>query len=243
MSHKSYFNWSGGKDSALALYHAMQDDDYTIDKLLTSINHDHERVSMHGVRVNLADRQASSLGIPMQKLLLPGQASMEIYEQTMRDAIHPLREEGYTHAIFGDIFLEDLRKYREVQLAREGFEAVFPIWKRDTRTLVKEFIDLGFRAIVVCVNAACLDKSFAGRIIDEEFLDDLPSQVDPCGENGEFHSFVFAGPIFKYPIPYRIGEIVYREYKAPVKTGDDKDSAGSESGSMGFWFCDLQEVD
>ncbi len=242
MSHKSYFNWSGGKDSALALYHAMQDDGYTIEKLLTSINNDHKRVSMHGVRENLVVRQASSLEIPIQKLLLPEQASMAIYEQTMRDAIHPLIEEGYTHAIFGDIFLEDLRKYREEQLAKEGLEAVFPIWNRDTRALVREFIDLGFRAIVVCVNADCLNKSFAGRIIDEEFLNDLPPQVDPCGENGEFHSFVFEGPIFRSPIPYRIGEVVYQEYKAPNKTGDDKDSTVSEFDSMGFWFCDLEEM-
>ncbi|PWU04440.1 MAG: ATP-binding protein [Bacteroidetes bacterium] len=229
MAHQSFFNWSGGKDSALALFHSLGDPNYEIKKLLTNVNAAFDRISMHGVRVSLLEKQSEQLGIPLQKILLPEEPSMEEYEKMMEVNLKLLIEEKYSHAFFGDIFLEDLRKYREQKLEKIGLNAVFPIWKRDTTELIKEFLGLGFKTIIVCVKSDLLDESFSGRVIDESFLNDLPKGVDPCGENGEFHSFVFDGPIFKEPIKFTVGEKIYKEYKAPDK----------EKESMGFWFCDL----
>lgn len=238
MSYKSYFNWSGGKDSALALHYALQDKGYGIERLLTNVNHQYRRVSMHGVREELLEQQAEAIGLPLQKLILPDQPSMSDYEAYMKQTMNGLKEEGFTHAFFGDIFLEDLRQYREAQLSRVGMQAVFPLWKRDTKELVKEFIDLGFKTILVCIKSELLDKSFAGRIIDHDFLKDLPPNVDPCGENGEFHTFVFDGPIFSKPVPIEKGEVVFREYAAP-KDDNDQCFTKQPAKAMGFWFCDL----
>ena len=238
MRKKAIFNWSGGKDSALALYRVLQDDDYEVGKLLTNVNTHHDRISMHGVREKLLEQQAASINIPLQKLRLPEQPDMEQYNQIMHQAMDGLKKEGFEHAIFGDIFLEDLRKYREERLSSLGFSAHFPIWKKDTRALIRQFLDLGFKTILVCINSGLLDKSFAGRIIDEQFLEDLPENVDPCGENGEFHTFVFDGPIFKQPVPFEMGEKVYREYKSPKNSKEDHTRDGGNK-SIGFWFCDL----
>ncbi len=226
------FHWSGGKDSAIALYKVLQNDQFQVKKLLTTINQHHSRVTMHGVREELIQQQAELLGIPLKKLMLPENPSMETYEGLMESAMNELKSEGIAHAIYGDIFLEDLRKYREQQLHELGFETVFPIWKRDTKELLLEFIELGFKTILVSVKSECLDQSFAGRVIDRSFLDDLPGEVDPCGENGEFHTFVFDGPIFPSPVQFEVGETVYRSYPSP----DGKDQ------EMGFWFCDLKTV-
>ncbi|MGY0037527.1 Dph6-related ATP pyrophosphatase [Pedobacter sp. NJ-S-72] len=149
-----------------------------------------------------------------------------------------LHRQGFTHAAFGDIFLEDLRKYREEQLSALHIKSVFPLWKRDTKELLTEFIDLGFKSILVCIKADLLDPEFAGRIIDSDFIKDLPPNVDICGENGEFHTFCFDGPIFKNPILFEVGERVYREYQSP-KTDTDSCSAGPVKNNSGFWFCDL----
>lgn len=240
MTHKSFFNWSGGKDSSLALYHALNNKSYSIQKLLTNVNKQYRRVSMHGVREELLEQQAEAIGIPLQKLVLSDQPTMLEYEEHMMQTMKQLQEEKFTHSIYGDIFLEDLKTYRETQLAKAGMSAVFPIWKRDTTELMHEFIDLGFKTIIVCVKAELLDASFTGRIIDKAFLQDLPDNVDPCGENGEFHTFVFDGPIFKKPVSYKIGEKVFREYKAPE---NDKDKCFTNQplrpSSLGFWFCDI----
>ncbi len=235
---KSFFNWSGGKDSALALYHALKDDRYSIEKLVTNINANHRRISMHGVREALLELQAEAIGIPLQKNLLPEEPSMEQYEKKMEETSRTLQQEQFTHAFFGDIFLEDLKTYREKQLAKVDITCVFPLWGKDTKELMYEFIDLGFKAIVVCTKAELLPYEFAGRIIDKSFLNDLPAHVDICGENGEFHSFVFDGPIFKKPVPIRTGEKVFREYKTPKNTNDNCFTKQPPS-SMGFWFCDL----
>jgi len=240
MTHKSFFSWSGGKDSSLALYHALKNGSYSIEKLVTNVNSQYHRVSMHGVREELLELQAASISIPLQKLVLPDQPSMIEYESQMVQTMMQLQKEGFTHNLFGDIFLEDLKTYREIQLAKAQMNAVFPLWKRDTAQLMQEFIELGFKAIVVCVKAELLDQSFAGRIIDKDFCKDLPPNVDPCGENGEFHTFVFDGPIFKKPVAYKRGGKVFREYKAPA---NDKDNCFSNQplspSSMGFWYCDL----
>jgi uncharacterized protein (TIGR00290 family) len=243
MPHKAYFNWSGGKDSSLALYHALKDPNYSIKRLLTNVNNQYRRVSMHGVQEVLMEQQAAAIGLPLQKLVLPDQPSMSDYETYMMQTLQGLQEEQFTHAFFGDIFLEDLKAYRETQLARIGFHAVFPLWKRDSTELLHEFIDLGFKTILVCIKSELLDQSFAGRIIDRDFIKDLPKGIDPCGENGEFHTFVFDGPIFQQPVPFEKGEVVFREYQAPK---DSKNNCFSgqppRPTSMGFWFCDLLPI-
>lgn len=238
MNKQAVFNWSGGKDSALALYRVLQSDNFEVKKLLTSVNAHHQRISMHGVREKLLELQAASIGIPLQKLQLPEQPDMDCYNLLMQNTMDTIKQEGITQSIFGDIFLEDLKKYREDRLQSQGFSAHFPLWKENTHALLREFLDLGFKTVIVCIKSELLDKHFAGRVIDESFLDDLPKDVDPCGENGEFHTFVFDGPIFRKPIPFEIGETIYREYKSPKINNADQHACAS-SDHMGFWFCDL----
>ncbi|MES2239048.1 MAG: diphthine--ammonia ligase [Bacteroidota bacterium] len=238
---KALFNWSSGKDSALALYKILQNPEFEINYLLTSVNQQFQRISMHGVRVELLEEQAKSIGIPLEIMQIPEMPTMEVYENVMQETLEKLKNKGITHSVFGDIFLEDLRKYREDKLATMGFEAVFPIWKIPTQELIQEFIDLGFKTIVVCVNERYLDKSFVGRVIDQQFIDDLPDNVDVCGENGEFHTFSFDGPIFKNPIDFEIGEIVYRKYEKPKQESSNTacDTNDTSAYDYGFWYCDL----
>ena len=242
MKKKALFNWSSGKDSALALYKTLQNPEFEITCLLTSINQQNQRISMHGVRVELLEQQAKSIGLPLEIMQIPEMPTMEVYENVMRETLAKLKDKSVTHSIFGDIFLEDLRKYREDKLAEIGFEGVFPLWKIPTKDLIQEFINLGFKTIVVCVNERFMDKSFVGRVIDQNFINDLPENVDVCGENGEFHTFTFDGPIFSKPIEFEIGEIVYRKYEKPEKE-NSSDTAGDTSASdafdFGFWYCDL----
>ena len=225
-------NWSGGKDSALCLYKALKNSSYNVTHLLTNINAAFDRVSMHGVRRSLLQAQANAIELPLVTVELPGQPTMQEYEAMMMKQVNALKSNGCTHAIFGDIFLEDLKKYREEKLQQADVQCLFPLWKIDTKALMKEFLSKGFKAIVVCVNEKFLDKSFCGRIIDEAFVNDLPATVDVCGENGEYHSFVFDGSVFKTPVSYTKGEIVRKEYASPV--------AGEAS--YGFYFCDLLPV-
>lgn len=245
MQPKAIFNWSGGKDSSLCLYHVLKNQDYAIQCLLTSVSETYQRISMHGVRVELLDIQAERLGIPLIKLLIPDMPSMEVYEQVMQAALKDLLAQGASVSIFGDIFLEDLRQYREQKLAEVGLKGVFPLWNRPTKELIREFIALGFKTITTCVNEKYLDESFVGRIIDEDFLNDLPDTVDPCGENGEFHTFVFDGPLFSKPILFEKGEVVYRKYTPQPKNDDDTYDCKTDDTSpyqYGFWYCDLIPV-
>lgn len=223
---KTYFNWSTGKDSALALYYLLKEKNYSIDYLLTSVNAHFQRVSMHGLPVELLKQQFDAIGIANGTIQLPEQPTNVEYETLMGEAVQRLKTDGFGYSAFGDILLEDLKKYREQQLEPFGIEAIFPLWQRNTAELMEDFIDLGFKTIVVCVNAEVLDASFTGRIIDKKFLEELPEGVDPCGENGEFHTFCFDAPYFKNPIEFEIGATVYREYTH----GNTK---------SGFWFCDL----
>jgi len=225
---RAYMNWSGGKDSSLCLHRALQSGNLPVDFLLTSVNAFHNRISMHGVRRELLQAQADSIGIPLLTVELPEQPGMAEYERLMTEKVQFLKSRGCTRAIFGDIFLEDLKRYREEQLNNLGMRCEFPLWQLSTRQLVTDFIREGFKAIIVCVNDRYLDKRFCGRLIDESFLGDLPENVDPCGENGEYHSFVFEGPIFTNPIPFTNGDVVHRHYKAP---GDNT--------QYGFYFMDL----
>lgn len=239
---KAIFNWSSGKDSALALYKVIQNSEFEIKCLLTSVNQGYQRISMHGVRVELLEQQAESIGLPLEIMQIPETPTMEVYENVMIETLTKLKNQGVTHSVFGDILLEDLRKYREDQLAKIGFEGVFPLWQIPTIDLIQEFIDLGFKTIVVCVNERYLDKSFVGRIIDHDFINDLPENVDVCGENGEFHTFTFDGPIFSNPIDFEIGEIVYRKYEKPKQEESSNtacDTNTSDAFDFGFWYCDL----
>ena len=235
--HKTYFNWSSGKDSALALYHLLQDERYAVDELITTVNSHYNRVSMHGLRSELLIEQTNAIGIPANVIKLPEMPSMAIYEQKISETVSKLKQNGFTHAAFGDIFLEDLRDYRDKQLAKQDLKAVYPLWKRDTKALLYEFLDLGFKTTIVCANSKYFGEDFVGTIIDKHFIDNLPEGVDPCGENGEFHTFCFDGPIFKSPIAFEIGEKVYREYDTP-KT-DDNSVCKSDSEKYGVWYCDL----
>ncbi len=205
------FCWSGGKDSAMALHALLQRNDVRVVALLTTVTEGYDRISMHGVRRELLERQAESIGLPLHEVRIPPQCVNSIYEARMEAALHVHYDQGVRIVAFGDIFLEDLRAYREKNLARIGMTALFPIWKRDTRELIRFFHAQGFRAIAACVDTKVLDSSFAGRELDESFFRDLPASADPCGENGEFHTFVFDGPIFRTPIPVRTGEIVERD--------------------------------
>ena len=212
----------------MALYHLSQSNDFSIDKVLTTINNHHQRVSMHGLRVELLERQLMQLNIPSRLLELPEQPSMAEYDGLMEETVEELRREGFTHAGFGDIFLEDLRAYREMQLNNLRIKSVFPLWKRDTTQLIHEFINLGFKAIVICASDDLLGDNFVGTEIDKNFFESLPFGVDPCGENGEFHTFCYDGPIFSEPIKFTIGEKLLREYDKP-----------NGEGKTGFWFLDL----
>ena len=206
-----FFCWSGGKDSARALYEIQEANDCTVAALLTTITEDYDRISMHGVRRALLERQAEALGLPLQKVYIPKDATNDVYESRMRTILEEGLRKGIDTVAFGDIFLEDLKLYREKNLAQLGMKGIFPIWKRDSRELAQAFIGLGFKAVLVCVDTAILDASFAGRVFNEDLLRDLPSKVDPCGENGEFHSFVVDGPNFKQAISYTRGERVQRD--------------------------------
>jgi uncharacterized protein (TIGR00290 family) len=210
----AFINWSSGKDACFALWTIRQQGIYNIRYLFTTLSAGFQRVSMHGVREALLDEQARQIGIPLKKAFLPENASMEDYNRLMQQQMEEMLQEHITHAVFGDIFLEDLRQYREAQLSQIGMQGVFPIWQLDSAELLRQIIQAGFKAIVVCVNARYLDASFAGRVIDEQFLADLPPGVDPCGENGEFHTFVFDGPLFKAPVSFTPGETVERTYSA-----------------------------
>ena len=235
---KAYFNWSTGKDSALALCKVLQEKEYSVTQLVTSVNKDYERVSMHGLREELLDAQIDTLQIPLQKIYFPAEVSMSDYDETMRKVTNSLVHEGFQYGIFGDIFLEDLRNYREKKLKEVSITGVFPLWKKDTKALLQEFLSLGFKANTVGVNAKLLDESFVGRILDENFINELPDNVDPCGENGEFHTFVFDGPIFSSPIEFSVGEKVLKTY-TPSKKEEDNCSSDDSVWDTAFWYCDL----
>ena len=215
---KVLLGWSGGKDSAMALYEVQKSQKYEIVSLLTTITKDYDRVSMHGVPRILVEQQAQSLGLPVEEVFIPESCSNEEYESKMREMLTRFKRDGVSAVVFGDVFLEDVRRYREDNLSKVGMKGIFPLWGRDTAELIKSFIALGFKAIISCVDSKILDKTFVGRMLDEKFWAELPPNVDPAGENGEFHSFVFDGPIFRERIACTVGEVVLRD---------------------SFYFCDL----
>jgi uncharacterized protein (TIGR00290 family) len=211
--------WSGGKDSALAVHELKKSGLYEIEALLCTLTEDFDRVSMHGVRRILIERQAAAIGCPLKKVFIPYPCSNESYESVMKDALLPYRDSGIQKVAFGDIFLEDIKRYREDQMKKTGMACLFPLWGRDSRMLARSFINAGFRAVITCVDSTRLDRTYVGRIMDHAFLEGLPEGVDPSGENGEFHTFVFDGPFFRQPVSFETGEIRLRDER--------------------FYFCDL----
>jgi len=211
MREKVLFAWSSGKDSARSFFELKRDANYEITGLMTTVTEGYERISMHGVRVALLEQQAEVMGMPLEKVYIPKESSNESYETAMKNCLYTHKAHGVSAVAFGDLFLEDLKNYREKRLSEAGMKAIFPLWKRDTKELAYSFIRLGFKAIVTCVDSQALDGSFAGRFYDEQFLADIPSSVDACGENGEFHTFVYEGPIFKRPVLFERGGVVVRE--------------------------------
>jgi len=210
--------WSGGKDSTLALQAVLRDPALEVVALLTTVTDGYERISMHGVRCALLEEQARALALPLEEVRIPIQASNELYEAAMAEALRRYQARGVSRVVFGDLFLADIRQYRERQLANLGMQGIFPLWLQDTVGLARRFLDEGFRAILVCIDPKQLPAFFCGREFDWMLLADLPVTIDPCGENGEFHTFVYDGPIFRRPVAIMKGDVVNRD---------------------GFWFCDL----
>lgn len=217
MKEKAIVSWSGGKDSALALLEAQRD--YEIVALLTTVTEVYDRISVHGVRTSLLERQARSLNCALDQVVIPPVCSNDEYEAKMRAGLDKYRTAGVFSVVCGDIFLEEVRRYREERLFTDGLKGVFPLWGRDTTAMAHSFIDLGFRAVLCCVDTTVLDQEFAGRLYDRETLEQLPPTVDPCGENGEFHTFVFDGPNMTNRVEHHVGERVLRDNR--------------------FCFCDL----
>ncbi len=228
---KVVMNWSSGKDAALAYHLLSKQAGCEVTHLLTTLSEEHERVFMHGIREKLLDLQAERMKLPLIKVKLPASPDDTIYKQAMLKNLSALKEEGVSVAAYGDIFLEDLRVYREQQLAQIGMSALFPLWKKDTRELVRQVEEVGIEAIIVCVSEKYLGKEFLGKKISAELLAQLPANVDPCGENGEFHTFVYNAPFFSSPIPITTGEIVHKTY-SPTGTDDI-------TWDTGFWFLDV----
>jgi uncharacterized protein (TIGR00290 family) len=213
------FAWSGGKDSALAVYELSKDKNIQIAALLTTVTEGYDRISMHGVRRELLQKQAEALGYPLEEIFIPRKCTNEIYEQRTQQVLEKYRRKGIVTAAFGDLFLQEVRQYREERMGRIGMKCHFPLWGKDTTELAGRFIDLGFRAVVVCVDTNVLDRRFAGREYDHDLISDLPPGIDPCAENGEFHTFVYDGPIFSKPVEVQRGEKILRDNR--------------------FFYCDL----
>lgn len=231
---KAIFCWSGGKDSAYALHKILSAQQYDVKYLLTTINQQYQRISMHGVREALLDQQAQAIGIPLLKMYVSEGSNAE-YEQQMNATLLQAKAEGITHVVFGDIFLADLRAYREKNLAQVGLEAIFPLWEMNTAQLIQDFIAQDFKTITCCINDAYFDASWVGKDINAQFIAGLPVGVDPCGENGEYHTFCYNAPYFKHPIVFSVGETVYK----PLTLTTTDDVCPSTITTKGFWFCDL----
>ena len=229
MKPKLFFNWSSGKDSALALYNLLQKKEYSVELLFTTVSKENNRIAMHGLSEKMLQIQCKAIGIPLEIMYLPASDKMDTYTTLIEKHTLSLKEKGYTHTAFGDIFLEDLKTYREQQLLKVGLKAVFPLWEKNTKALIYEFLDLGFKSVIVAANAKWFGEEFVGSIITKALIDSLPEDVDPCGENGEFHTFCFDGPIFANTIQYKIGEKLKNSYPNPVEKGSE----------IEFWFCDL----
>jgi uncharacterized protein (TIGR00290 family) len=230
---KAVFNWSGGKDSALALYKTLQSGEYEVIALLTTVNSDTHRSTMHSIPLSLLQAQADSIGMPLYAVDLEPEGDIGKYDGAMRSAVEHFKAMGVTHFIFGDIFLHDVRSYREAQLNPNGIEVVEPLWNKTSAEIMEDFLASGLQTIVVTTMANLLDRTFIGRLIDRQFTDGLPEGVDVCGENGEYHTFCFAGPVFSYPVPYALG--------TPFQFSHSVGMADGTQQTFTYWFASLAE--
>lgn len=227
---KAVLFWSGGKDSALALYLAKQSPEIEVVGLVCTLNETYRRISLHGIREEVLDRQAAQTGLPLMKMWVPDSPDNSAYETELLKIYSELKKQGISTIVYGDIFLEDIRRYREKLLDKAGLKAYFPLWKQDTGQLIRDFLDLGFKTIVCCISTNTLTENWLGRQIDDKFIHELPALVDPCGENGEFHTFCFAGPVFKGEVQFKTGDKHYSALQ--VKTLKDEKETG-------FWYLDI----
>lgn len=232
---KVTISWSGGKDAAFALYKILLSGGYEVVNLYTVINKETKRVGLHGVREELIDLQAAAVGFPLHKIYVDSASDNEAYEHAMHRFYHKCKHEGIDVIVFGDIFLEDLKQYREKLLSAFSIQALYPLWKIDTSLLIQDFMHTGFKSVVCSANTSFFPKEKLGAVIDANFLDQLPADVDPCGENGEFHTLVIDGPLFKAPLAFDRGEVVGKFYHYKRKNPDGSIDALHES----FWFQDL----
>lgn len=230
---KAVFNWSGGKDSALALWKVLQSGEYEVISLLTTVNKQNQRSFMHAIPVALLQKQAESIGIPLYVAELKPGGEMQGYEEVMCEAVRYFLGRGVTHFIFGDIFLHDVKIYRERQLQPYGITVVEPLWGKTSIEIMEEFLVSGLRTVVVTTMAEKLGKNFIGRTVDAGFIEDLPDDADVCGENGEYHTFCYAGGMFRQPVGFALGEPLYRTYPVKQDDGTEKDYA--------YWFANLRE--
>lgn len=228
---KVSISWSGGKDSALSLYEILRSGKYDVVNLHTTFDGELKRVGMHGIPEILIEQQADAIGIPLEKIFLPKDKSNKSYEAVMQQFCESQKAKGISKFIYGDIFLEDLRQYREKQLEKVGLEAVFPIWGQDTYTLAHAFVNYGFKTLICCASSKHFTNSIMGKTIDNHFIENLPAGVDPCGENGEFHTFTYDGPIFKAPLAFNTGGSILKHYD--IKSTDQKEKSG-------FWFLKVK---
>jgi uncharacterized protein (TIGR00290 family) len=235
---QAIFCWSGGKDSAYCLHKILTEKFYEVKYLLTTVNDKYRRISMHGVREELLDIQAESTGIPLLKVRVTEGTNNE-YEGQMETVLIKAKSEGINDVIFGDIFLEDLRAYRENNMAMIGMKGVFPLWKMDTTNLINDFINRHFKCVICCTNDGYLGEEWLGREIDKSFVEELPASIDPCGENGEYHTFCYDGPLFKQKINFTVDKKVYKALE--IKT-EDECTRPTKVKTKGFWFCDLLPI-
>jgi uncharacterized protein (TIGR00290 family) len=234
MKKKAVFNWSGGKDSALALYKVLQSDEYEVISLLTTVNSTNKRSSMHGIPVALLHEQANSIGLPLYLIEYAPEYEMKGYENAMLQAIEHFKKQDVNHFIFGDIYLHNVRSYREKQLNPHGIEVVEPLWNMTTDEVIQHFLQSGLETIIVTTMADLLDEKFIGRLLDLSFIKDLPKGVDICGENGEYHTFCFDGPMFMYPVSYSLGKPVKTSHTFKMDDGTDK--------VFHYWHADLHHL-
>lgn len=229
---KTFLNWSSGKDCSMALQLLLDRSEVQVDQLFTTVSSANQRIGMHGLHESLLKQQANAIGLPLKIMYLPEKNEMETYNALMQEQMQVFLKNGFTHAAFGDIFLEDLKTYREAQLNKVGLKGLFPLWKKDTKSLLKEFVDKGFKAIVVAASGTFFEANFVGTEINDSFIDQLPSGVDPCGENGEFHTFCYDGPIFEHAVRFKKGKKVIRSYPNPEGEGE-----------LAFHFLDLKPIE
>lgn len=227
-------SWSGGKDSAFALWHLLQDERYEVLRLHTTFGEQTRRVGMHGIAEKLIEMQADALGFPLDKIYYPASGDNKAYEKAIHAYLDQLGDMGIRHIAYGDIFLEDLRKYREDKLADRGFFGVFPLWKIPTGDLANAFIRAGFKTKICAADADLISEEWVGRDFGFEFLKSLSEKIDPCGENGEFHSFCYDGPIFSKPILIQVEKIISQSYDIQLSNG--------EKGKKHFWFAEILPV-